>query len=112
MPPSWWRWRASYARLISTSSLLAGWGGSRYFLFGVAAVMAIVIVSVAMGGRWQRMAGMALGILLVTGVVWDFRIEAPPTLGWAENSACMGGADPCLVPVYPGGDWDIRWPGR
>ena len=96
----------------STSSLLAGWGGSRYFLFGVAAMMAIVIVSVAIGGRWQRMAGMALSILLITGVVWDFRIQAPPTLGWAENSACIGGADPCLVPVYPGGDWDIRWPGR
>jgi hypothetical protein len=96
----------------STSSLLTGWGGSRYFLFGVAAMMAIVIVSVAIGGRWQRTAGMALGILLVAGVVWDFRIQAPPTLGWAENSACIGGADPCLVPVYPGGDWDIRWPGR
>ncbi len=96
----------------STSSLLAGWGGGRYFLFAIAAMMAIVIVSVVIGGRRQRRAGIALGMLLVVGVVWDFRIQAPPTLGWAQNSACIGGADPCVVPVFPGGDWDIRWPGR
>ena len=94
------------------SSLLAGWGGSRYFLFGVAAIIAIAIASIAAGNRWQRRAGLVLAILLSIGIVWDFQILAPPTLGWAENSACIGGPDPCLVPVFPGGDWDIRWPGR
>jgi hypothetical protein len=104
---------AGVARVAdSTSSLLAGWGGSRYFLFAGAAMMAIVIVSLATGGRLPRRAGMALAVLLVVGVVWDFRMQAPPTLGWAQNSVCIGGADPCLVPVFPGGDWDIRWPGR
>lgn len=93
-------------------SLLAGWGGGRYFLFGIAAIMAIVIASVAVGGRWQRRAGIALGLLLIVGVLLDFRILAPPTLGWATDSACIGGPDPCVVPVFPGGDWDIRWPGR
>lgn len=94
------------------SSLLAGWGGGRYFMFGTAAIIAIVIASIAIGGRWQRRAGIALGALLIVGVIWDFRILAPPTLGWATNSACIGGPNPCLVPVFPGGDWDIRWPGR
>jgi hypothetical protein len=51
-------------------------------------------------------------MLLSIGVIWDFRILAPPTQGWAENSACIGGAAPCVVPVFPGGDWDIHWPGR
>ena len=55
---------------------------------------------------------MALAIQLVVGVVWDFRIQAPPTLGWADKSVCVGGADPCVVPVFPGGDWDLHWPGR
>ena len=94
------------------SSLLAGWGGSRYFLFGVFAIIAITIASIAAGDRRQRRAGLVLAILLSIGMIWDFQVLAPPTLGWAENSACIGGPDPCLVPVFPGGDWDIRWPGR
>jgi hypothetical protein len=93
-------------------SLLAGWGGGRYFLFGIAAIVAITISAIAVGGTWQRRAGLVLAMLLSIGIIWDFRILAPPTLGWATNSACIGGADPCVVPVFPGGDWDIRWPGR
>ncbi len=94
------------------SSLLAGWGGGRYFLFGIGAIVAVVIASVAAGSPWQRRAGLVLGGMLVIGVVLDFGIQAPPTLGWAHNSACIGGADPCVVPVFPGGDWDLHWPGR
>lgn len=93
-------------------SLLAGWSGSRYFLFGIAAIIAVTISSIAVGGTWQRRAGLVLAMLLSIGVIWDFRILAPPSQGWAERSACIGGADPCVVPVFPGGDWDIRWPGR
>ena len=76
------------------SSLLAGWGGSRYFLFGVFAIIAIVDrldrgrrPLAAYGRAWRS------AILLSVGVIWDFQILAPPTLGWAENSACIGGAD-------------------
>jgi hypothetical protein len=93
-------------------SLLAGWGGGRYFMFGIALIIAITITSVTIGGTWQRRAGLVLAMLLSVGIIWDFRILAPPTLGWRDNSACIGGQDPCLVPSYPGGDWDIRWPGR
>ena len=81
-------------------------------MFGIAMIVAITITSIAVGGRWQRRAGLVLAMLLSVGIIWDFRILVPPTLGWADNSACIGGPDPCLVPVYPGGDWDIRWPGR
>ena len=35
----------------------------------------------------------------------------PPSAG-PSDSACIGGADPCVVPVFPGGDWDLHWPGR
>jgi len=93
-------------------TVLAGWGGGRYFLFAAAAITAITITAVAVGGKWQRRAGLILAMLLTVGVIWDFRVPPPPSLGWAERSACIGGADPCVVPVYPGGDWDIRWPGR
>jgi hypothetical protein len=96
----------------SAASLLAGWGGGRYFMFGTAAIIAIVIAAIATGDRRARRAGIVLAMLLSIGVIWDFRILAPPSQGWAERSACIGGADPCVVPVFPGGDWDIRWPGR
>jgi hypothetical protein len=96
----------------SAASLLAGWGGGRYFMFGTAAIVAIVIAAIATGDRRARRAGIVLAMLLSIGVIWDFRVLAPPSQGWAENSACIGGADPCVVPVFPGGDWDIRWPGR
>jgi hypothetical protein len=95
----------------SSASLLAGWGGGRYFMFGTAAIIAVVIASIAAGRPAQRRAGIVLAMFLSIGVIWDFRIPAPPTLGWAENSACMGGPVACVVPVVPGGDWDIRWPG-
>jgi hypothetical protein len=94
------------------TSLLAGWSGGRYFLIGTAAIIAVVISSIAAGGTWPRRAGLVLAMLLSIGVIWDFRIKAPETLGWSENSACIGGADPCVVPVFPRGDWDIHWPGR
>jgi hypothetical protein len=96
----------------SSSSLLAGWGGGRYFMFGTAAIIAVVIASIAAGRPAQRRAGIVLAMFLSIGIIWDFRIPAPPTLGWSENSACMGGPTACVVPVFPGGDWDIRWPGR
>jgi hypothetical protein len=96
----------------SAAGLLAGWGGGRYFLFGIAATVAIVIASIAAGGTWQRRAGLVLAMLLSIGLIWDFRVLSPPTLGWADKSGCIGSSEPCLVPVYPGLDWDIRWPGR
>jgi hypothetical protein len=96
----------------SAASLLAGWGGGRYFMFGTLAIIAVVVFSIGLGPRPQRRAGIVLAMLLSIGVIWDFRILAPPSQGWSERSACIGGADPCLVPVFPGGDWDIRWPGR
>jgi hypothetical protein len=94
------------------ANMLGGWGGGRYFLFGIGAVVATVIASVAIGGPWQRRAGLVLGALLLVGVVRDFFVLAPATLGWAESSACVGGPDPCVVPVFPGDYWDLRWPGR
>lgn len=94
------------------SSLLAGWGGGRYFMFGTATIVAIVIAAIAVGGPSQRRAGIVLAALLSVGIIWDFWVLAPPSFGWAANSACIGGRDPCVVPVFPGGDWDIKWPGR
>jgi hypothetical protein len=90
--------------------LLAGWAGGRYFVIGVAAVMAIVVVSVAAGGPWQRRAGVVLGAFLLIGVVWDFAIPPAPSFGWAANSRCLEGTDPCVVPVFPGGTWNLVWP--
>src|SRR4029079_10972486 len=45
-------------------SLLQGWGGGRYFMFGIATIVAITIASIAVGGTWQRRAGLVLAMLL------------------------------------------------
>ena len=54
---------------------------------------------------------MALCALLVVGIVADFWIDPHPYLDWADRSACIGGPQPCVVPVYPEQLYSLRWPG-
>ena len=75
-----------------------------FYLPGVAVTATIVL------GVQRRMpAAYALGALLLFGMVADFRL--PPIQGdWARDSACIGGPEPCSVPVFGGGPgWDVEW---
>ena len=84
-------------------SLLAGWSGSRYFLFGIAAIIAITIACDR--GRWDAGSdgpGLVLAMLLSIGVIWDFRILAPPTLGWADEQRLHRRRGPVRRPGLPG----------
>jgi hypothetical protein len=78
----------------------------RYFLIGSALVVAIVTVAAA---RRQPLA-VPLVLLLVAAIVTDFRLSPKPYQGWELNNACIGSADPCVVPIWPR-EYDIHWPG-
>jgi hypothetical protein len=78
----------------------------RYFL--VWAVL--VTVMIALGAAQRRPAALILGFALAIGVVADFRLPAPPDLGWERSNACIGAPSPCVVPVWPR-EYDIHWPG-
>lgn len=79
---------------------------SRYFLLATALVACVVVAGAV---RRDRLA-LALVPVLAVGILGDFRLQAPPRQGWDERGACIGGADPCVVPVWPR-DYDLRWPG-
>ena len=79
----------------SAESLLAGWGGGRYFMFGTATIIAIVIAALTVGKGPPKVAGIVLGVLLIVGVVWDFQIPAPP-----DARAGRSGARASVAPTH------------
>ena len=78
--------------------------GTRYFwLAGIAMAWTIALT---IRSTWTSIP---LALLLVFGMTVSFHHEPPPFQDWATNSACIGGAAPCEVPVYPGGRFNVRW---
>lgn len=95
------------------ASLLAGPGAANRYLLVPTAMTAVVIYA---GFSWlrrppDRWIALIGAVVLAVGIAGDLRLLALPEQGWAENSACIGGPDPCVVPVYEPGDWSIVWPG-
>jgi hypothetical protein len=92
---------------------LTGVGAAnRYFL--VPSAMAALVVFAAFARLRRppyRFAAVAGVIMLAIGIGGDLRLPALPEQGWADNSGCIGGSEPCIVPVYEPGDWSIVWPG-
>jgi hypothetical protein len=117
-PRSWlalaaYIWAATLAAVIFRSGdsfafLANGSSGNRYFLLPGLALTALVV---AIAIRQRAPAAVTLCLVLVIGIILDFRIAAHPTLDWASRSACIGGPEPCVVPVYPTDVFSIRWPG-
>jgi hypothetical protein len=98
--------------LVAPGSLLDAPAGARYFLLATWTVMTVATMAVLAGTRHQRIAAAPIVVLVVAGCVVGFRLPPQPDYEWATRSACIGGPAPCVVPVYPGGQWDIHWPGR
>lgn len=92
---------------------LSGVGAAnRYFL--IPSAMACVVVFAAFARLRRppyRYLAAAGAVVLAIGIGGDLRLAALPEQGWAHNSACIGGPQPCVVPVYEPGDWSIVWPG-
>jgi hypothetical protein len=74
--------------------------GGRYFMpVGFAILATLVAVR-----SWLSLALLAV---MVVGIVGDFRLEPRAYLGWAQTSHCIGGPEPCVVPIHPG--VQLRW---
>lgn len=86
--------------------LLSPMSAARYFLVPGFVVSALIVLAAAR----QNRAGIALLALLTVGWAGDFLMTNRPPSQWAEASACLATAGPCVAPVYPGGQWDIVWP--
>jgi hypothetical protein len=89
------------------SLLLDPLSATRYFMVPAVILLAFTLRGIARHDR----AAMILGCFVVIGVAGDFRLPTYPDLGWPSASWCIGGPAPCVVPIYPGGQWDIEWPG-
>ncbi len=83
----------------------------RYFLIPGAYVTSAVIVGALSRGRRLRPVRLCMGLLVVVAIVGDFRLPAHKPQDWATDSACIGSATPCTIPVDPIDRWTIHWPG-
>lgn len=83
----------------------------RYFFISNAIVAVIIVLGVPLTRAWSRRAGIALAAVLALGIVGDARLVPRPTHDWAVRNDCIGGPDPCDVPVEPPNVWTIHWPG-
>lgn len=86
-----------------TESLVVAYHATRYFwMSGVAWVVLIVAAA-------PRPLSLVPAALLVGGIVISWQVAVPPTAGWAERSACIGGPVACSVPVAPDERWAVEW---
>ncbi|MEA2621407.1 MAG: hypothetical protein QOH61_317 [Chloroflexota bacterium] len=84
----------------------------RYFLVP-GALMLLAIGAWFIRGRpgRERTGAFVLVAVFTLGIGADFRLPSLPDDHWTATSQCIGGVDPCVVPVYFSPTWDIRWPG-
>jgi hypothetical protein len=85
---------------------------NRYFL-APAAMTAIVVFAgyVRLRRPPERWVALLAAIALAVGIGGDLRLPVMPFQDWAHRSACIGGRQPCVVPVFEAPIWDILWPG-
>lgn len=90
---------------------LSYWIGAdeRYFLLAFLAAVTLVIAG--LHDRFARPVAMILAAVMVIGALPDVRLQPHPDTNWSQQSRCIGGPEPCRVEVFPGGKWDIQWPG-
>ena len=97
--------------LVAPASTLDLSANSRYFLLASWSIVVVLLSAVTFGRAPQRLAAVPLLCLVGVAAVAGFRLAPQPDYNWSVKSSCIGGPSACVVPVYPGGQWDIRWPG-
>jgi hypothetical protein len=118
--PRSWLMVLAYLWLVSVGAALVGsldtyadlrqpYVAERYFYLSGLAIAALIAAAIA---AKRRPIALALGAMLVVGILKDFRIDPVPVEHWATRSACIGGPVPCRVPIDPVSSWTIHWPGR
>jgi hypothetical protein len=92
----------------STETLLDPLSASRYFVVPWFVIGIFLIASAAK----RNLAAIALLCVLAVGVLGDFRLPSGWNYGWSTAAACVGGAAPCQLPIFPGTPyWTFSWPG-
>lgn len=103
---------SSFLAQIEGVGLLHPTSANRYFLVPTAIVALVIVVAVVRSrGDPSRWVAFGLAGMLAIGIVGDLLLPVFPQQGWAERSACIGGPDPCEVPVWDPLVWTIQWPG-
>lgn len=84
----------------------------RYSFFpGLALIFAILWCAGYARNRVLRMAGAALTLVLCVSIFTDWKVPALPRLDLRQQAATLNAAAPgqlVVLPVYPGGDWQIK----
>jgi hypothetical protein len=83
----------------------------RYFFIPGLLIGMFAVAGLVASSWWGRMAAIGLCLVLAVSVVRDFRLANRPYHDWPLVSGCIGGPEPCLVPVQPPAVWSIQWPG-
>jgi len=110
------RYVIGYLVVVSTAAAIFGGSADRdhllspvsvprYFHLVGAAIAALAMLALRRRSVWA----MVLVGFVVFGWVGDFRPEELPPSPWATGSQCLSTPGPCVVPVWPGGKWDVRW---
>ena len=77
----------------------------RYFLLPGAMLVVLAVVAASRGSR----VALVLGFILAVGMAGDYVLAPRTGYDWATANDCFGGPVRCIIPVYPGGPWDIVW---
>jgi len=95
------------------AGLMANPGAAnRYFLIpGAMAALVVAVAFVRLRRPPDRWLAVLAAVVLAIGIGGDLRLPALPYQDWADRSACIGGPNPCVVPVFEPPTWDIVWPG-
>jgi hypothetical protein len=84
----------------------------RYSFFpGLALIFAVLWCAGFARNRVIRMTGAVLTLALCIGIYRDWRVPALPRLNLRQQAATLNAAKPgqhVVLPVYPGGDWQIE----
>ena len=66
-----------------------------------------LVVLLALNRR--HLAAVPLITLFLFGAALEFDIHPASEMGWRGQSACIGGPEPCEIPVAPGDRWNVKW---
>ena len=84
----------------------------RYSFFpGLALIFAVLWCAGFARNHLIRLTGAVLTLALCFGVVTDWKVPALPRLDLRQQAAVLNAAKPgqhVVLPVYPGGDWQIK----
>lgn len=72
----------------------------RYFYIPFVCTAWVLIIMLGQAGLWRLLAGLFLLLIFVSSLSL-FRATPLKDLQWSERSRCIGGPEPCSIPINP-----------